>query len=188
MASLASNFSSYLYKQMGSLFIVWSIWNLPLCAGILESENFETCGIFLQNVQPNSSKYSDITHDIIEHLQLKQTRPQSLIIKNELSLRYIQPDIFRSTKYDCYLYVYINFGNDIFSTIPLPSWESFQNPEKSVVHKNGLFLVIVARNPFEMFTHESRKLHLDRPYRIFVCRVEITRTSYHNITKQFELH
>jgi len=90
---MASDFSSYLYKQMGSLFIVWSIWNLQLCSGIFDSENFETCEIFLQNVQPNSSKYSDITHDIIEHLQLKQTRPQSLIIRNELSLRYIQPDI-----------------------------------------------------------------------------------------------
>jgi len=95
------------------------------------------------------------------------------MIKNERSQKDIQPKLFRSLKYDCYLYVNLNFGNDLFSTIPLPYWTSFDNPAKIVLYKKGLFLIFVKGNPFEMFTYKSQKLQLDREHKIFVVRVKI---------------
>jgi len=47
----------------------------------------ETCGIFLQDFEPYSSEQGDLIHELIDHLQLKQTRPQSLIVKNDVEVR-----------------------------------------------------------------------------------------------------
>jgi len=176
---MASDFFSYLYQKMRLLFILWSIWNYNPCFGIFELENFEACGIFLQHFYSNASEQVDITHEILEHLQENPKRLLSVIIKNGLSQREIQQDIFRSMNYDCYLNVHVNFGNDMFSTVP-----SLEDPVRSFFYKKGLFLMFVTRNPMEMFTLESRKLQLDVQYRIFVFRIAMTRNFYHNSKKQ----
>jgi len=87
-------------------------------------------------------------------------------------------------KYDCYLYMHINLENDLFSTVPSLG----DDPISSVFYKNGLFLIYVMRNPFEMFTQESQKLQLDRQDRIFVFRFEMAPGFYQNSTKQLELN
>jgi len=178
-----SNFFSSLNNKLGLIFISFSILSLNSCFGIFDSETFDTCGIFLQDFQLNSKEQADITHEIIEYLQQKPKSLQSLVIKNELSQRDIQPKVFRSMKYHCYLYIHINFGKDLFLTVPSP-----RKPIKSRLNKRGLFLIFVTSNPFEMFTLESRKLVLDRQYRIFLLRVEMTRDTYLNRLKPFDLH
>jgi len=169
-------------RNIAFLVINWKIWSSASCYGA--SEILEPCGIFVRDFHLISNGQADFLHWTIDHLQLKLTRPQSLIIQTELSQRDILPDIFRSMKYDCYLYVHINFVHDLFSTIPLPSWESLNSPVKSVLYKKALFLRFVIRNPFELFTDENRKLQLDRPYRLFVFRLQMTGNYYQNGTHQ----
>jgi len=178
---MAFIFISSWYKLMGSLLLIFSIWNFDVCSCSFESETFKTCGIFLRDFQPSSITQGDIVHKIIEQLQLKHlTRPMYKTIRNELSQRDIHPSIFRSMKYDCYLYAYIYLGDDLFSTLPSLGDDLIS----SVLYKNGLFFIFFTKNPFEMFTHESRKLRIDRQYRIFVFRFRF----YKNRTKQFELN
>jgi len=135
---------------------------------ILVSETFQSCGIFIKDSQPISSKQGDIIHSIIDHLRLKQRISSPLIVKNKQSKRELHPNIFRSMKYDCYLYVHVNFGKDLFSTIP-----SFKNPLLSALYQKALFLIIVKRNPHDMFTGASWKLQLERQSKIFVLRFQI---------------
>jgi len=113
---MTSTFFSSLHKKLGTILLICSTLNIKSCCSIFLSETIETCGTFLQDFQTNSSKRGDVTEEIIKYLQLRQKTPVSLIIKNELSQRELLPALFRSMKYDCYLHVHINFGNDLFST------------------------------------------------------------------------
>jgi len=101
-------FNLPLYKKLGVLIIFSLIWSQSICSSIFLLETFETCVILLEDFQPNSSKQGDIIHEIIGHLQPQQKSPQCLIIKTKRSLREIHSDIFRSMKYDCFLYVHFN--------------------------------------------------------------------------------
>jgi len=145
-------------------------------------ETFETCGIFFQDFQSNSSEQrGDSFHGIIEHLQLKTNNPQSLILKNAISRREIHPKIFRSMTYDCFLHVhYFNNGNDLFSTIP-----PFDNPSQKRLYQRRLYLIFVSTNPFKMFTKSSLSLQLDRQQRVFVVRIEETLCRKKRRTKPF---
>jgi len=96
----SSEFPSLLCEQICTLVLINIFWNSNAGTISLIPETLETCGIFLQDSQPSSCNQRDVLHEIIEHLQLKQKRPQSLIIQNGLSQEEIQPDIFRSMKYD----------------------------------------------------------------------------------------
>jgi len=107
-------------------------------------------------------------HEIIEHLQLRQRASRSLIIKNELAKKDFHPGIFRSMKYECFLHVHINFGKDLFSTIP-----RFEDPLQSALYQKALFLVVVNNNSLGMVTHNSLYLHVERQYRIFVNRINM---------------
>jgi len=144
------------------------------CTSFL-SGTFETCGIYVQDFQLNSSQQGDAVHEIIEQIHLKPNIRPSLIIKNERSRREIHPYIFRSMKYECYLYVHVNFGNDLLSTIP-----SFENPLQSALYKAGTFLILVKSRPYEMVTRESQSSHCDLQYRIFVIKIEKTLTTRNN--------
>jgi len=96
---------------------------------------------------------------------------QSVIIKTKLSKKEIHPSIFRSMKYDCYLYVHINFGQKLLSTIP-----SIKNPSETAYQK-GLFFIFVRSNARDMLNadEESWEVQLSRQYRIFVFRVKRSR-------------
>jgi len=155
-----------LYTKIGAIIFICSVLNISTCYCIFLSES---CGIFLQDFQLGSSEHGDVLQGIIETLQQKQTtRIQSLIIKNQLSQREIYPDIFRSMKVDCYLYVHINFGNDLFSTLP-----PFENHMQIIFYKKATFMIFVKSDPLKSLRPESRKLQLDRQYRIFVVRIKV---------------
>jgi len=176
--AMASDFFSCVYKKVALLYILWSIWNLHSCCGTFQLETFETCGIFIRDFHRISNVQGDILHEIIDYLHLKQKTPQSLVIKTELCRRDIRPKFFTSMKYDCYLHVHINFVWKLFSTIP-----SLGDPARGIFYKKGSFLIIIKRNPFEMFSSEDRKLQLDRQYRIFAFRFKIT----HKDTRAIQL-
>jgi len=161
-------YSSLFNGIIGLIILTCSIWNTRTCSIVLLSDTFETCGIFLVDSLTNSNKRGDLTEEIIETLQQKQKKPLSLIIKNELSQRDVHPDIFRSMKYDCYLHVHINFGNDLFSTIPL-----FKNMLQVSLYKKATFLIFVKSDPHKMFTIKSWSMQLDRQYRIFVVKIKV---------------
>jgi len=162
----------FLLNQKLSLllvFVVYVIWNPEMCGSTSVSKSFETCGTLLKDTQPNSMERGDIIHEIIEHLQLKQKNPQSLIIKNILSQRKLHPNIFKSMKYDCFLHVHINFGKKLFSTIP-----AFITPLQSALYQKALFLIFTKRYPRNMFNGETWYLQHERQYRIFIIRIKTT--------------
>jgi len=162
----SSPFPSLLCAQICTFVLINTIWNSKLDTISLIPETLETCGIFLHDFQPSSCNQKDVLHDIIEHLQLKQQRPQSLIIQNELSQEEIQLDIFSSMKYDCYFHVHLKFGKDLFSTIP-----SIKTPLESALYQKGLFLIYVQSNPYKMVTVAKWELQFERQHRIFVFRI-----------------
>jgi len=176
---MVSSFTSPLCRKLVVFIIFCSIFTQSSCTGTFLSQTFETCGIFLQDFQSNTTKQGDVLREIIEHLQLKQKWPRSLIIKNERSSREIHPDIFRSMKYDCLINVHINFGNDLFSTIP-----PLQNQLHSSLYKKATFLILVRSCPYQMMTNESRISHFDRQYKIFVVRMELTLRHDQSLAKQ----
>jgi len=151
------------FQPIRKILVVFSILNTNLFSSFVLSESFESCGIFLQNFEAYSNKQGDINHELIDYLHLEQNGLQSLIIKNELSKRDIHPTNFRSMKYDCYLYVHINFGKDLFTTLP-----SIDSPFRAALYKKALFLMIVEVNDKQMFTGESWYSQFDRQYIIFV--------------------
>jgi len=165
-------FFSRFYKQLGAFIVICSIWDIKACSGVLLSQSFQTCGVFLGDFQPTSNEQEDVVHEIIEQLQLNQKISRSLIIKNELVQRDIRPGIFKSMKYDCFLHVHINFGRDFFSTIP-----PFDDPVQSSLYDN-----------YDMFTGESWYLHSERQYRIFVHRVKMSLRNNHFGEKPFAFY
>jgi len=178
-----TSFSYHLFKNIRLILALFSAWNTNGCSSILLSETFESCGIFLRNSQAYTNTQRDIIQEIIDPLQLEQTRPQSLIIKNELSTREIHPNIFRSMTYDCYLYVHVNFGRNLFSTIP-----SVENPLQSGLYKKALFLIIVEVNNYKMFKKDGGwTSQFERQYRIFVATINLTPLKNLHYTKPFTL-
>jgi len=152
------------------------IAHLPLCSGVFLSQSFESCGIFLHDFQPYTREQGDFIHEALEHLHLNQSRPTSLIIKTELSQKEIHPNIFRSMNYDCFFYVHINFGANIFSTIP-----PFKTDLEGSLYMKALFIILFKGNAEEMLTSDSSKLQLNRQYTIFVISVKrISRYVRHN--------
>jgi len=143
-------FKSKLCNQFIVYIIIYSIWDSNASGYIFFSETFETCGIFLQDFQKSSYKQGDVIHEILEHLWMQQISLTSLIIISDLSKKEIHPDSFRSMKYDCFLYVHINYGKDLFSTIP-----SFENSLQRALYQKALFLLFVKRDPHVMLTSES---------------------------------
>jgi len=91
--------------KLTACIVIYSIANLNICSTVFLSQTFESCGIFLQDFHPLTSEQRDVFHEVLEHLHLNQTKPTSLIIKTNLSLTKIQPNIFRSMTYDCFLHV-----------------------------------------------------------------------------------
>jgi len=159
------------------IIVLCPLFNLCTCCNIFSSETFETCGVFFEDFQPYTSEQGDFVHELLEHLHLNhKTSPQSVIIKTKLSKKEIHPDIFRSMKYDCYLFVHVNFGNQLLSTIP-----SIKNPLKSAYQK-GLFVIFVKSNAREVLNIDNKtwKAQLARQYRIFVFRVTLTRRNQQN--------
>jgi len=159
---------SFFYKQLAAYIVICSIMDITACSHVFLSETFEACGIFLSDFQSTSHEQGDVIHEIIEHLQLSQKTSRSLMIKNELAKKDIHPGIFRSMKYECFLYVHINFGKDLFSTIP-----RFEDPLQSALYQKALFLIVVNNNPHGMINGESWYLHDERQYRLFVNRVNM---------------
>jgi len=157
---------SVFYKQVGVLII---ICNIVTCSSIVLPQTFETCGIFVNDSQPISNQQADFLQDIIEDLLLNHKNSRSLMIKNNLSQRDVHPHIFRSMKYDCFLYVHINFGNDLFSMIP-----PFDTPIQSALYQKALFLIVINRNPAEVCPSKSAYSQLNRQYSVFVFRIIIT--------------
>jgi len=158
-----------LNQKLSLVFIAYAIWNSEGCCGNSVLESFETCGIFLQDAEPNSIKRGDIIHQIIKNLQLKHRKPQCLLIKNELAKREIHPDIFRSMKYDCFFHVHINFGKELFPTIP-----PFKTPLLSALYQKASLLVFTETYPHNMFNGETWYLQHERQYRIFIIRIKMT--------------
>jgi len=180
---------SSFYKLSGVLIAVDLLWNTNTCSSFLLPESFEACGIFLADFQPISNKQTDVTHEIIEHLQLNQNSLRSVIIENDLTKKDIHPDIFRSMKYDCFLHVHINFGNilslvnfkkGIFSSIP-----PFETPLQSALYQKALFLIVTNSSPYKMKTEESWCLHFERQYRVFIIRINTTLHYNQHRTKPF---
>jgi len=155
--------------------------NFIFSSCIFLSDKFELCGIFLLDFQPYSNQQGDVIHEIIKYLQLKQTRLQSLILQTQLSQTDIHPDVFRSMKYDCFLNVHINFGNDLFST---PN--SFETPIQTALYKNALFLIFVKKNPHQMLTAKKAKYKILPlwQYRIFVFRIRNTVLDYNQFQEK----
>jgi len=175
---------SRLYKKLSVLIISISIWNKSACSTtIFSSETFNNCGFFVADFQSTSNEQGDVIHEIIEQLQFSQRISRSLIIKNKLAQKDIHPTIFRSMKYDCFLYVQINFGKDFFSTIP-----SFKNPLEIALYQKALFLIIVNSPPQSSFTVKSWFLHFERQYRIFIVRIYLTLGNKHRKRKLFISH
>jgi len=156
------------------------IFNLHFCSGIFLTQTFESCGIFLLDFQPYNRQQGDFIHEALEHLHLNQSRPTSLIIKTKLYQKEIHPEIFRSMKYDCFFYVHINFGKDLFSTIP-----SFENPFQRPLYTRALFIIFVKGNARKMMTIESSKLQRNRQYTIIVLRLAMNRQYIQYISKLF---
>jgi len=174
-------FESLLFKQLVLYAVICAISDkIAKCNATFIFESFQSCGIFLQDSQPSSIEQGDVVHEIIEHLQVQQTSLLSLTIKNEQSGREIHPVIFRSMKYDCFLYVHVNFGKNLFSTIP-----SLKNPILSALYQKGLFVILVNSNPHDMFTSATWNLQLERQYRIFVLRIKMTFSNTSVGSKQF---
>jgi len=48
------------------------------------------------------------------------------------------------------------------------------NPLQNALYQKGIFLVIVKRNPYTMFTGKDWNWQLERQYRVFVVRIEVT--------------
>jgi len=68
------------------------LWKIRACLSVFLSETFETCSSLLQDFQPNSSELKeDAIQAIIEHLQLKQRRPQTLMLAKGQSQQDIHP-------------------------------------------------------------------------------------------------
>jgi len=163
------------------LFIVFcSLFKLCTCSNIFSAETFETCGVFLQDFELYTTEQRDFIHEVLEHLHLNQIRSQSVIIKTKASKRKIHPSIFRSMKYDCYLYVHINFGKKLLSTIP-----SIKNPLKSAYQK-GLFIIFVKSTAREVLNidNKSWKAQLARQFSIFVFKVKRSRPFNQNRAKR----
>jgi len=152
--------SSPFYKQLVGFILIFS--------SIYVSESFETCGIFLTDFQPIPKGQSGIVHEIIEYFHLKQEVSTSFIIKNKLAQREILPDIFRSMKYDCFLHVHINFGKDLFSTIP-----PFETPQKCALYQKAMFLIVVRSEFRDIINYKTWFANFDREYRIFVSKIEM---------------
>jgi len=160
--------SFFLLRTFTKLTISVLILHPHFCLSVFLSQNFEPCGIFLHDFQPYTSQQDDFIHEALEHLHLNQSRPTSLIIKNERSQTELTPQIFRSMNYDCFYNVHINFGKDLFSTIP-----SFENPVQKALYMRSVFLIFVEGNVHEMLNYESFKLQRDRQYTMFVFRVKM---------------
>jgi len=159
------------------------LFQLHDCSNIFPLESLEYCGVLIQDFCPYTSKQGDFIHEVIELLHLNQTRLHSLIINTKLSTREIYPVWFRSMKYDCYLNVHINFGEQFLSTIP-----PIKNPLKST-HQKGLFVIFVNSKAGEMLARDTWKVKVARQYRIFVCRVTRTRhTDRYGTDRMFVLH
>jgi len=69
-------------------------------------------------------------------------------------------------KYDCFLYVHINFAKKPFSTIP-----AIENPLQSALYQKALFLIVVNSSPY---TGKRWYSHLERQHTIFVVRIKFT--------------
>jgi len=173
---LISAFPSCICKELRVSFATLFMFNLSFCSCVFLSQTFEHCGIFLQDFQPYTREQGDFIHEALEHLQLNQTSPTSILIKTALSQREIQPNFFRSMKYDCFLYVHINFGNDLFSTIP-----SFESRLQSLLYQKALFLVFVNNNPNYMYTAENWYLQHDRQHRVFAFWIQNTVLNCHHL-------
>jgi len=158
-----------LYKQLCVIFVITFIWDKSTCSTIFSLETSQFCGVFVADFQPITNEQADRVHELIEHFQLNQDKWQVLIIKNQLTQKNFHPIIFRSMKYDCFLHVHINFGKDLFSTIP-----SFRSPLESALYQKALFLIIVTNSPYKLFTVETILSHLERQYRVFVFRINKT--------------
>jgi len=167
---LASAFpSSTSNIKLAVCIAIYSISSLKFCCSAFLSRKLEICGIFLQDFQPYTREQGDFIHEALEVFQFNQTkRPTTFIIKNKLSHKKIHLSIFRSMNYDCFFFVHINFGKDLFSTIP-----SFKEPLQSALYQKALFLLFVTSNPHNMLTSGNRYLQHERQYRIFVFRIKI---------------
>jgi len=175
---LDSNFSFHLCKKFGVFVTITLIWLIIPGSSTLLPDTFKTCGIFLANFQPTSGEQGDVNYEIIKHVQLNQKKLRSLIIQNAVTKRQMHPTIFRSMKYDCFLYVHINFNWNLLTTIP-----SFENPLRRALYQNGLFLIVVNSNPFKLITRKSLESHLERQYRVFlVGMVHDMNPYYHHTT------
>jgi len=153
-------------NNAGVFIVVYSLLSISACVSQFLLGSLETCGIFLHDFTPYTSEQGDVIHEIIKHLHLNQRRLQSVIVKNAVSQREVHTNIFKSMKYGCFLYAHINFGQDLFSTIP-----SFSDSLQRTLYKKALFLIFVKDNADKMLTSESSKLQRDRQYTIFVSRI-----------------
>jgi len=156
------------YKQLATYIVICSILDNTVCSSLFLPQTFETCGIFLSDFQSTSNEQGDVVQEIIEHLQLTQKTSPSSIIENELTHRDLHPDIFRSMKYECYLYVHINFRKKLFSTIP-----RMKNSSQSALYQKALFLIVVNNNPHYMVSTKRLYLQRERQYRVFVNRINM---------------
>jgi len=163
-----STFFCPMYKQLAAFILIFSNWNIRACSSIFFSETFESCGIFIADFQPISNKQSDVIHEVIKHLQISQKVGRPLIIKKKLAAREIHPDIFRSIKYDCYLYVHIYFEKKFFSTIP-----RLKTPSQSTLYQKTIFLLVTSHKPHSMVTRKSLNVHFERQYRIFIVIIKM---------------
>jgi len=100
-----STIFSLFYKKLRVFVVVCSLWDIGAFSSTFLPQTFETCGIFLAVFQPISNEQGDVTHEIIELIQLSQKKTRSLMINVDLTKREIHPDIFKSMKYDCFLHV-----------------------------------------------------------------------------------
>jgi len=99
------------------------------------------------------------------------------MIKTDTSQSLIYPDVFRTMTYDWYLYVHINFGENLFSIVP-----SIESPLQSALCKKGMFLVVVKNDPDDMFESADWKLQLERQYQIFVVWMKMTQFVSNKLT------
>jgi len=129
------------------------------------------CGVLIKDSIILTTLQRDLHEFMISYIELNYGSSQPLLIQNGLSKEKIEPTIFPTMKYNCFIHFHCNwetYKNTMYS----------KNPEyENHLNSRGTFIVLQFETNTKLYKGRELVLELTRPHRLFILSISVNYTS-----------
>jgi len=141
--------------------------SLLLCISTIYAAYSTPCGFLIANKKALTNLEKDLQEAVFLSVHLKYGSMQTFLLQNGLSTNSIDPPIFRSMKYDCFINIHCNL--ETYRKVTSLSKRKRQDH----LYTRGTFFIFAFERDKVSFTRSEILREQDKPHRLFLVRISL---------------